>query len=152
MRSESWFARNAWIWFALVTGSVLPLALVSLFDPGTAVGTWERFGYDLPAAVVADGTAMEYVEFISHWAVTGTLGFDLFGLAIAVTAFRRREKWAWLVFWYWPVMFLIHFFTYQSGFRYAQLVWLSVSVAALAVTYPAFWKRPATAPTEAAVR
>lgn len=152
MKSESWYVRFAWIWFVLVTGSVLPLALMSFVDPSTAVGTWERFGYDMPAVVAEDAFATEYVEFISHWASTGTIGFDLFGLAIAVTAFRRGEKWAWLVFWYWPVMFLTHFFTYQSSFRYAQLVWLAVSVAALLVTYQKAWSRPPVAPKVPAVK
>lgn len=151
MRSDSWFVRHAWIWFALVAGSVLPVAFMSLIDPAAAVGTWARFGYDLPAVVAADAAATEYVEFISHWATTGTIGFDLFGLAIAITAFRRRERWAWLVFWYWPAMFLIHFFTYQSSFRFAQLVWLAISVAALAITYPSFWSRSATVSEQAAV-
>lgn len=143
MRTERWYERYAWVWFAAVSGSVLPLAILTYLDPSSASGLWERFGYPVPAAVAADPAAMEYVEFISHWATTGTIGFDLFGLLIAVTALRRGERWAWLVSWYWPVLFLTHFFMYRSSFRYAQLLWLAVSVAALVVTARRVWRRPA---------
>jgi hypothetical protein len=153
VRTETWYERAAWIWFTLLTASVLPLALLVYVDPSNAADLWARFGYDLPAAIAADAAAGDYVEFIGHWASTGTIGFDLFGLAIAVTAFRRGERWAWLVFWYWPVLFATHFVTYQSSFRYAQLVWLTLSVAALLAIRRKVWRRrpadavPQTVPT-----
>jgi hypothetical protein len=140
---ETWYERAAWIYFALLTGTVLPLALMALVDPSSATDLWARFGYDLPPAVAADPAATEYVEFIGHWAATGTIGFDLFGLLIAVTAFRKGQRWAWLAFWYWPVLFATHFVTYTSAFRYAQLLWLALSVGALLATYRKVWARPA---------
>jgi hypothetical protein len=141
VRTDTWYERAAWIWFALLCASVLPLAAMAYVTPSAAADIWARFGYELPAAVAADPTATEYVEFIGHWAATGTLGLDLFGLLIAVTAFRRGERWAWLAFWFWPFMFATHFVTYQSSFQYAQLVWLTLSVAALLATYRKVWRR-----------
>lgn len=138
-RTETWYERTAWIFFALVSGVVLPLAIVSYLDPSSTTALWERFGYALPTAVAADASAMEYVEFISHWATTQTLGLDVLGLLVAVTAFRRGERWAWLAFWFWPFLFVTHFFSYESSFRYAQLVWLALSVAALLATYRKVW-------------
>jgi hypothetical protein len=153
MSSETWYERAAWIWFALLSASVLPLAVAILLDPSRAEGVWSGFGYAMPAAVAADPASIAYVEFIAHWAVTGTIGFDLFGLLIAVTAFRRGQRWAWLAFWYWPVMFATHFLTYQSGFRYLQLVWLAGSVAALLATYDRVWHRTGSpTPAGAAAR
>ena len=29
-------------------------------------------------------------------------------VAIALTAYRRGERWAWLAFWAWPAFFIIH--------------------------------------------
>lgn len=139
MNEKTWYERYAWIWFAVVSGMVLPLALLTYIDPSSATTLWARFGYALPEAVAADAAATHYVEFISHWAVTGTIGFNLFGMLIAATALRRGERWAWAAFWYWPVLFLTHFFTYESGFRYAQLVWLGLSVAALLAMYRPVW-------------
>lgn len=141
MQTETWYERAAWIWFTLLTGGVLPLAVMTYLDPASATGLWARFGFEVPAAVAGDAAATHYVEFISHWAITGTIGLDLFGLLIAVTAFRRGERWAWLAFWFWPVMFVTHFFAYESSFRYFQLVWLAISVAALAATYRKAWDR-----------
>jgi hypothetical protein len=139
MTTETWRERAAWIYFAALCGSVLPIALWAYVDPSSTLDTWARFGHELPASIAADPDAVEYVEFIGHWASTGTIGFNLFGLLIAVTAFRRGERWAWLAFWYWPVLFATHFVTYESGFRYAQLVWLTLSVAALLATYRRVW-------------
>jgi hypothetical protein len=141
--TETWYERAAWIWFALLTASVLPLALVVLADPSRGGELlWARFGHGVPPAIVADPAATAHVEFIAHWAMTGSIGFDLFGLLIALTAFRRGERWAWLAFWYWPVMFAIHFTTYSSGFRYFQLVWAAMSVAALLATRRKVWRAP----------
>jgi hypothetical protein len=139
-RADRWYERAAWIWFALLTGSVLPIALLAYLDPSSTIDLWARFGYELPAAVAGDEAALDYIEFIGHWAATGTIGFDLFGVLIAVTAFREGRRWAWIAFWYWPVLFATHFVTYQSAFRYAQLIWLTISVASLLATYSKVWR------------
>lgn len=66
------------------------------------------------------------------------------------TAFRRGERWAWLAFCHWPVMLLAHFATYQGSFRYAQLVWTALTVAALVATYREVWgSRRSESPSEA---
>jgi hypothetical protein len=145
VREQTWQERAAWIYFALLAGSVLPVALLAYAAPSSTIDLWARFGHELPASIAAEPDAVAYVEFIGHWASTGTIGFDLFGLLIAVTAFRRGERWAWLAFWYWPVLFATHFVTYESGFRYAQLVWLTLSVAALLATRRRVWDRPSDA-------
>jgi hypothetical protein len=130
-RPEAWYERAAWIFFVVLTASVLPIAILGYVDPSTTVDLWARFGHDLPPAAATDPATMSYLEFIGHWTATGTFGLDLFGLLIAVTAFRRGERWAWFAFWFWPAMFATHFVTYESAFQYAQLVWLTLSVAAL---------------------
>jgi hypothetical protein len=144
--TETWYERAAWIYFALVSAIALPLAALVFVDPPSSIGLWARFGYVLPASMAADPASMEYAHRIGHWASTGSIGFNLFGLLIALTAFRRGERWAWLAFWYWPVMFATHFATYQSSFRYAQLLWLALAVAALLATREKVWStRPVRA-------
>jgi hypothetical protein len=129
---------------ALVCAIALPLAMLVFVDPPSSIGLWARCGYVLPASTAADPAAMEYVHGIGHWASTGSVGVDLFGLLIAVTAFRRGDRWAWLAFWYWPVMIATHFATCQSSFRYAPLLWLGLAVAALLATRKRAWgARPA---------
>lgn len=53
-------------------------------------------------------------------------------LAIALTAFRRGERWAWLAFWAWPVFFIVHgvvFFAFD-------FVFAAIGVAALLASAP----------------
>jgi hypothetical protein len=152
METETWYERSAWIYFAVVSGIALPLAALVYVDPSQSIALWERFGYELPASVAADPAATGYVHRIGHWASTGSIGFDLFGLLIAVTAFRRGERWAWLAFCYWPVMFATHFVTYESSFRYAQLLWCALAVAALAATRRKVWTTSAPAARARPVR
>jgi hypothetical protein len=148
MSTDQWYERYAWVWFAVIAAVGLVTGLLVFVNPAVTTSVWAQFGHELPAAVAADAAAGEYVQFISHWASTGTVGFDLFGLLIAVTAFRRSERWAWLAFWYWPVLFATHFVTYQSRFRYGQLVWLTISVAALLGTYRQAWAPTVAVPSE----
>ena len=52
--------------------------------------------------------------------------------AIASTAFRRGERWAWLAFWMWPIFFVVHgilFFVVDFAFA-------AVGVVALLITTP----------------
>jgi len=39
---------------------------------------------------------------------TFAAGMAILGIAIILTGFRRRQWWAWLALWYYPVFFIIH--------------------------------------------
>lgn len=52
-------------------------------------------------------------------------------VAIATTAFRRGEMWAWLAFWVWPVFFIVH----GAAFFPVDFVFALLAVLALAATY-----------------
>lgn len=41
-------------------------------------------------------------------------GMAIFSLATAAKPYRRGEKWAWYVLWYWPLLFLIHAIAFGS--------------------------------------
>ena len=53
-------------------------------------------------------------------------------VAIAATAFRRGELWAWLAFCVWPVFFVIHGFAFFAF----DFVFALLGALTLAVTYP----------------
>jgi hypothetical protein len=114
-------------------------AAMTFISPSSGEGLFETFGLPMPPAIAGDADAVRYVEHIFEWAGGTTVGLDLFGLLIAATAFRRGERWAWLAFWYWPAMFLSHFLLYESSFRYAQVVWLVMSLVALGATARKVW-------------
>lgn len=136
MDTRPWYQRYAWLWFAAMSAVGLVGGAVLFARPESAGALFARFGYPLPAVIEADPAAAAYFEFVAHWTSTATLGFNLFGLLIAATAFRRGERWAWYACWFWPAFFTAHFATYQSGFRYAQVAWVVISVAVLLATRP----------------
>jgi membrane protease YdiL (CAAX protease family) len=37
-----------------------------------------------------------------------TAGMGIFGVMIALMAYRRKEKWAWFTLWYYPIFWIIH--------------------------------------------
>ncbi len=37
-----------------------------------------------------------------------SIGLGLFGLLITAIPFRRRERWAWLAAWFYPVFWTVH--------------------------------------------
>ncbi len=74
----------AWISLAIIGVAILVFGLVILVLPGS----------NDPLAMRADGVA--------------SIGMGLFGLMITVTAFRRRERWAWFTLWYYPLFWLAH--------------------------------------------
>jgi hypothetical protein len=53
-------------------------------------------------------------------------------IAIAVTAFRRGEMWAWSAFWVWPVFFVVH----GVAFFAFDFVFAAIGAFTLAATYP----------------
>jgi uncharacterized membrane protein HdeD (DUF308 family) len=38
-----------------------------------------------------------------------SIGMGLFGVMITLIPYRRRERWAWLTLWYYPLFWLAHF-------------------------------------------
>lgn len=53
-------------------------------------------------------------------------------LAIALTAFRRGVRWAWLAFWVWPLFFIVH----GVVFFVVDFVFAALGVVALLISAP----------------
>jgi uncharacterized membrane protein YgdD (TMEM256/DUF423 family) len=100
----------AWTVFVLVA------VIVVLF--GVFPGTW--FG---------DGT----IDRDAQWLVTSYAAVAaILTLAIAVTAFRRGERWAWLAFWVWPGFFVLH----GSVVFVGDFVFAALTITALLIARP----------------
>ncbi len=56
-------------------------------------------------------------------------GMSFFGAAITLTAFRRGERWAWFVLWYYPAFFAAH--TLASGIAISGTPLLLLSMLGL---------------------
>lgn len=42
------------------------------------------------------------------------LGMIIFGVAIILVPFRRGERWAWYVLWYYPLFFVLHIIAFGT--------------------------------------
>lgn len=69
-------------------------------------------------------------------------GFGLFGIVVTLIPFRRGERWAWLLLWFYPVFWLVHLLgTLPPGTDHVhQIVFVALSLAGLLVTGRAFWR------------
>lgn len=101
--------RHAWVVFVLFA------ALATLF--GVFPGVWFEPDVDREDALL--------ITTYASVAVVLTV-------AMAVAPFRRRERWAWLAFWVWPLFFIVHGF----AFFVVDFVFAALGVAALALTAP----------------
>ncbi len=84
---------------------------------------------------VFPGTWFEEDDFTrdAQWLIT-TYAAVAAGLtlAIAATAFRRGERWAWFAFWVWPLFFVVH----GAVFFVVDFVFAALGVAALLISAP----------------
>ena len=72
---------------------------------------------------------------------TFAIGMGIFSLAIVLTAYRRGEKWAWFVLWYYPIFSIIHSFT--AGTVIPLVLFFLPSVVGLLLSYRQFFSASA---------
>lgn len=74
-------------------------------------------------------------------------GFGLFGIAVTLVPFRRRERWAWLLLCFYPLFWLVHLLgKLPPGKDHVhQIVFTVFSLAGLLLTGRAFWRPDLTA-------
>jgi hypothetical protein len=82
-RSDRLVFRVSWIALLVVSLAILLFGLIVLVLPMADEG---------------------YIRSIG----VASIGMGLFGAMITVTAFRRRERWAYVTLWYLPIFWLAH--------------------------------------------
>jgi hypothetical protein len=119
MRRESVSVRVGWICLLVVGAGILAFGLVTVLAPGAG---------DRPL-MRADGLA--------------STGLGLFGVLIAVIPFRRRERWAWYAFWFYPVFWAAHLIgRLPPGKDHVhQVAFIVLSLTGLLVTVGWFFPR-----------
>lgn len=101
----------SWSWIVFVLFAVLAF----LF--GVFPGTW----FDDEGSIGRD----------EQWLVTTYAAVAVvLTVAIALTAFRRGDRWAWAAFWVWPVFFVVH----GIVFFVVDFVFAALGVAALLIS------------------
>ncbi|MBK6814025.1 MAG: hypothetical protein IPG82_00910 [Saprospiraceae bacterium] len=68
------------------------------------------------------------------------LGMNLFALLIIWIPFRNGELWAWMVLWFYPIMFAWHYLHYAKGTKFSlvQLVYCALSSLTLILSFKHF--------------
>lgn len=121
IQPESARFKVAWISLAMMGIAILVFGLVVSVSPGSGD---TRF---LQAIGVA------------------SIGMGLFGVMIAVIPYRRRERWAWFILWYYPLFWLAHFLGgLPPGQDHVhQIVFIILSLAGLLISMREFFPRRA---------
>lgn len=119
IKSESILFKVAWILLA-ITGA-------AIFVFGLIVAVWP--GSSNPLFLRAIGVA--------------SIGMGIFGVMITVIPFRRCERWAWFVLWYYPVFWIAHLLSgLPPGQEHVhQIVFIIISLAGLILPMNVFFSR-----------
>lgn len=72
-----------------------------------------------------------------------SIGMGLFGIMITVFPYRRGERWAWFILWYYPVFWSAHFLggLPPGQDHIHQIIFIILSLASLLVTMREFFPR-----------
>jgi hypothetical protein len=81
---DSALFKTAWISLAIIGVAILLFGLVSALMPASG--------------------GPQYLRAIG----VASIGMGLFGVLITTIAYRRRERWAWFVLWYYPLFWTWH--------------------------------------------
>jgi uncharacterized membrane protein HdeD (DUF308 family) len=107
-----------------VAGLSFRIAWVSLAITGIAI-----LIFGIVIVVLPTSSDTSYLRAVG----VALVGMGIFGTVITTTAFRRRERWAWFVLWYYPVFWAAHLaWTLPPGKDHIhQVVFIVLSVIGL---------------------
>lgn len=118
MHGEPGTVRLGWICLAVVSAGILGFGVVVAIAP--------------PA-----GDSLLY-----RTDALATAGLGLFGGLVALFPYRRRERWAWFSFWFYPLFWLAHLaFGLPPGTDHVhQIVFIALSLTGLLVPAREFFR------------
>ncbi len=95
LETEKPLQRNAWLLLLAVWLATLVLGFQWFSESSKNAEEW--------AWLTDDSEVIGYIKTILIMYGATTVGFSIFGMAVAATAFRAGEKWAWYLSWYLPI-------------------------------------------------
>jgi len=97
-------------------------------------------GVDLLQTLTISGKVRYVMDFLLVDFTSQMIGLNLLALLIIWVPFRHGELWAWGALWYYPLMFLWHYFHYAKGTRFSkmQILYFILTAISLLITYPNF--------------
>jgi hypothetical protein len=92
--------------------------------------------------IVAIWPGPSETRFLRATGVAST-GMGLFGVSITILPFRRRERWAWICLWYYPLFWLAHVVgDLPPGEDHIhQVVFIALSLVSLLLSASEFFPR-----------
>jgi hypothetical protein len=103
--------RAAWAFFVAMAVLFLLFGLGDIVQGGSNFITGEAVLFHAFSGTTwaelkrADPGAARLIDYLVRIGGMGLVVTSLFTLAIAATALRRGERWAWLAMWVWPAFF-----------------------------------------------
>ena len=120
---QRWPQRIGWIALAVVSGGIMVFGIVIAIAP---------MGPD---------------ELLYRAGGLASIGLGLLGGLLALIPYRRRERWAWIALWFYPVFWTIHLVAgLPPGKDHIhQVVFIALSLLGLLLPVRAFFPRRPTA-------
>lgn len=115
MQKNPWYHKYSFIVFLFIAVIGIWQAVRMMVAPESGYALLEDFGYPVPYALSVDLAGTAFFLFLIKWIGAVLLGSDFLTACIALTAWRKGEKWAWFAFLYWPFLFAFHFSLYLPG-------------------------------------
>ncbi len=119
IKREGILFKIAWVSLAITGVAILVFGLIATAWPGSRD----------PSSLRAIGAA--------------SIGMGLFGVAITAIAYRRRERWAWFILWYYPIFWIAHLLGgLPPGQEHVhQIVFIVLSLVGLLIPVGEFFPR-----------
>ncbi len=134
MSQNPWYYKYSFVVFLLIAAIGVLQAIQMMIIPEAGYNLLAGFGYPIPEALSIEPVGREFTLFLIQWIGAILFGSDFLTAVIALTAWRKGEKWAWFAFLYWPFLFLYHFSLYRPGpHKYPPLFMLVLVVITLSV-------------------
>jgi hypothetical protein len=156
-KTEPFFERHAWkvlLFFGVFMSLIgLPdlLAGGSFYNKGDVRLLHGITGMTWEQLEAASPNAAAMIDFKVRMGGLQYLFLGLFSIAIALTGFRRGERWAWYTMWLFPFFFALHSLVILRAYEHPEagtpepvlsgLAVLAITVLTLALSYRKFFPR-----------
>ena len=143
VKAENGFERYAWIIFfgyglLAVIGSPINL----LGTPPNPPSPQGMTGLSLSEMAARVPGILDYINSISTQLGNFILGLGVLIMGVAYVPYRRREQWAWYIFWIVPINLIIQLINSRGGFLWQlDAAFLVITVAGLLLPYRTFFPK-----------
>jgi hypothetical protein len=115
MLNNPWYEKYSFIVFLFIAVIGLTLAIQMMILPESAINILGDFDYPIPEVLSNEPAGSAFFLVLIQWIGAVLFGSDFLTACIALTAWRKGDKWAWFAFLYWPFLFSFHYSLYRPG-------------------------------------